>query len=238
MLRGIWAFFVLTIATVVFGLPVVILGPLFPRWTSLSTGMLRSWSSVMLRVVGARVRYHDPAGALRRSRCIFIANHQSNVDIWVLGKVLPQGARFVAKHELFRIPVLGRAMRASGFIPINRSNRAEAVRSLTRAAETIRTGRPVILFPEGTRSRDGKLQPFKKGAFHLALLAGVPVVPVVIRGTFEIMPPKSIRVRPGPVEVQFEEPIDPVGFGSAGPHELLQAVRQVMAQRLDATVES
>ena len=189
----------------------------------------------MLLAVGARVTYHDPHGALRQSRCIYIANHQSNVDIWVLARVMPFGTRFVAKQELFRIPVLGPAMTAAGFIRINRSNRAEAIRSLTRAAESIRGGRPLILFPEGTRSKDGKLQPFKKGAFHLATQAGVPVVPVIIRGTFEIMPPGSIRIRSGPVEVFFERPIDLSEMESDRPRDLLNAVQAVIASRLDRT---
>ena len=189
----------------------------------------------MLLAVGARVTYHDPHGALRQSRCIYIANHQSNVDIWVLARVMPFGTRFVAKQELFRIPVLGPAMTAAGFIRINRSNHAEAIRSLTRAAESIRGGRPLILFPEGTRSKDGKLQPFKKGAFHLATQAGVPVVPVIIRGTFEIMPPGSIRIRSGPVEVFFERPIDLSEMESDRPRDLLNAVQAVIASRLDRT---
>jgi 1-acyl-sn-glycerol-3-phosphate acyltransferase len=237
MLRGIWAFFVLTLATLFFGLPVVLLAPLFPRWTAFPTLMARGWSRVMLLTVGARVTYHDPHGCLRQSRCIFMANHQSNVDIWVLGKVMPVGTRFVAKQELFRIPVLGRAMSAAGFIRVNRSNRSEAIRSLSQAAESIRNGRPVILFPEGTRSRDGSLQPFKKGAFHLATVAGVPVVPVAIRGTFEILRPKSARVRPGKVDVFFEQPIDVTEFGSHRPRDLLTAVHSVIADRLDRTPE-
>ena len=237
MLRGIWAFFVLALVTVIMGLPVVLFAPLFPRWTAFPTKLARGWSRVMLLTVGARVTYHDPHGALRQPRCIYIANHQSNVDIWVMANVMPLGTRFVAKQEMFRIPVPGRAMTAAGFIRIDRSNRAAAIRSLTQAAESIRAGRPLILFPEGTRSRDGKLQPFKKGAFHLAMLAGVPVVPVAIRGTFEIMPPKSTRVRPGPVEVFFERPIDLSEFESDHPHDLLRAVHSVIADRLDRTPE-
>ena len=127
---------------------------------------------------------------------------------------------------------------AAGFIRINRSNRAEAIRSLTKAAESIRNGCPVILFPEGTRTRDGKLQTFKKGAFHLATIAGVPVVPVAIRGTFGIMPPGSIHVRPGPVDVFFEQPIDLARFDSDRPLELLNAVHSVISDRLDRTPES
>jgi len=233
MLRGIWAFFVLGVLTLVLSLPVLILVPLVPRWSGLSMTMARLWSRSMLWIVGARVTYHDPESALQRSECLFIANHISNVDIWALGNVLPLRTRFVVKQELFRIPVLGWAMRAAGFISINRGNRAEAIRSLNRAAETIRGGHPVILFPEGTRSRSGRLQPFKKGAFHLALRAGVPIIPVAIRGTFEIMPPGSLRVQPGPVEVFFEPAIELPADGSVRADDLRQAVHTVIEHRLD-----
>jgi 1-acyl-sn-glycerol-3-phosphate acyltransferase len=233
MLRGIWAFFVLGVTTVLFSLPVLIVVPLVPRWNGLSMRMARYWSRIMLHVVGAKVTYHDPEGALKRSRCVYIANHISNVDIWALGNVLPIRTRFVAKQELFRIPVLGWAMRVAGFISINRANRAEAIRSLTHAAEKIRSGHPVVLFPEGTRSRDGQLQPFKKGAFHLAIRAGVPVIPVAIRGTFEIMPPGALRVRPGPVEVYFEPAVEIPNDGSVRAEGLNQIVHAAIARRLD-----
>jgi len=233
MLRGIWAFFTLGVVSVALSLPVVVILPLVPRWNHLPMVMARLWSRIMLRVVGARVTYHDPHDALGRSKCVFIANHCSNVDIWALARVLPLGSRFVAKQELFRVPVLGWAMAASGFISIDRSNRAEAIRSLRQAAEKVRAGPPVILFPEGTRSRDGRLKPFKKGAFHLAMQAGVPLIPVAIKGTFQIMPPGSLRVRPGPVDVFFEQAVDVTGHEPERSDRLSQTVRAAIARRLD-----
>src|SRR6185436_10580396 len=120
--------------------------------------------------------------------------------------VLPVTTRFVSKRTIFWIPVLGQAMALAGFIPIDRKDRASAIRSLGRATDTIRGGASVILFPEGTRSRDGRLAPFKRGAFHLALQAGVPVVPVSISGTYSVVRPRSIVVHAGPVHVTFAPP--------------------------------
>jgi 1-acyl-sn-glycerol-3-phosphate acyltransferase len=144
---------------------------------------------------------------------IFLANHLSTLDIWVMAPVLPVTTRFVSKRTIFWIPVLGQAMAVAGFIPIDRKDRKSAIRSLSRATETIRRGASVILFPEGTRSRDGRLARFKRGSFHLALEAGVPVVPVAISGTYHVVKPRSIVVRPGPVHVTFAPPIDVATYG-------------------------
>jgi 1-acyl-sn-glycerol-3-phosphate acyltransferase len=164
---------------------------------------------------------------------IFLANHLSALDIWVLAAVLPVTTRFVSKRTIFWIPVLGQAMAVAGFIPIDRQDRASAIRSLSSAAGPIRSGASVILFPEGTRSRDGRLARFKRGAFHLALDAGVPVVPVAIAGTFQVIRPRSIIVRPGPVHVTFAPPIEVAAY--AGDLDGLMAkVRSEIASRLPA----
>jgi 1-acyl-sn-glycerol-3-phosphate acyltransferase len=122
--------------------------------------------------------------------------------------------RFVSKKSIFWIPVLGQAMAVAGFIPIDRSDRTRAIRSLGRASARIRAGASVILFPEGTRSRDGKLGRFKRGAFHLAIDAGVPVVPVAISGTGKVVRPRSIVVRPGPVSVTFSPAIETQAYAN------------------------
>jgi len=141
--------------------------------------------------------------------------------------------RFVSKRTIFWIPVLGQAMSVAGFIPIDRQDRTSAIRSLGRATETIRHGASVILFPEGTRSRDGRLSRFKRGSFHLALEAGVPIVPVAISGTFDVVKPRSFIVRPGPVHVTFAPPVDVAGY--AGDLDGLMAkVRSEIASRLPA----
>lgn len=232
MLRGIWLRFVLIIVTVAIALPTTLLLLIFPRWKGLFVGAGKLWSRIMLASAGARLRVHDLANAYRHDPCVFIANHGSMVDIWVMFTFMPTGTRFVAKQELFKIPIFGWVLRASGCVAIDRGRRREAIRSLQSAGNQIRAGRSVVLYPEGTRSKDGRLGPFKKGAFHLAVKAGVPVVPVSIRGSFEILSPGTWRVNPGVVDVHLDSPIDVAPYQPSNSSGLLTDVRSIIERRL------
>jgi 1-acyl-sn-glycerol-3-phosphate acyltransferase len=227
MLRGLYAFCVLVIITLVCAIPAGVYSLLRPG-SDFAMHAARLWGRTMLRAVGARLEPSGLEHLTARMPCIYVVNHQSNVDIWALLSMIPPPTRFVAKKSLFRIPVLGWAMAATGFIPIDRANRGRAMRSLKAAADKVRAGRPVLLFPEGTRSRSGALQPFKKGPFHLALQAGVPVVPIVISGSWNVLPPKSLRVSPGPVQVRCLPPVEIEEFLPTDYRGLLGKVHEVM----------
>jgi 1-acyl-sn-glycerol-3-phosphate acyltransferase len=231
MLRGIWVRCVLLVMTAVVGTVITLVTLLAPRWSNFLIYAGRFWAWSLLKAAGVRVTYHGRERAHEHEPCIFIANHQSAVDIVAMLGLVPPSTRFVAKQELFRVPVFGWALAASGCVAIDRGNRAEAIRSLGVAAGKIRDGRSVVLFPEGSRSRDGSLAPFKKGAFHLAVQAGVPVVPVAIVGSFDIFPPGSLRVFPGPVEVFVEPPVDATQFQPQDHNGLSAAVRKVIERR-------
>ncbi len=140
---------------------------------------------------------------------VYMFNHQSHLDIPVLYASLPSPTiRFVGKAELFRIPVWGSALRQAEFIEIDRSDRAQAVRALDHAAELVRDGVSIAIAPEGSRSRDGRIQPLKRGGFHLAIGTGAPIVPVAIRGTIDALPRGSRSMRAGvPVRVVIGKPI-------------------------------
>ncbi len=170
-----------------------------------------AWSRLGLWLAGARVEVvrmpEVPAGPV-----IFASNHESALDIWVLFMTLPRSFRFIAKKELFRIPVFGWYLSMGGHIPVDRSNRAQAVASLRRAGATVRAGTSLVVFPEGTRSRDGRVHPFKKGPFVVAKEAGVPVIPVAISGSGAITPSKVIAVHPGTIRIAAGEPVDPAKF--------------------------
>jgi len=211
MLRTLWTVVVLFVATPLFAIPAILISLLRPR-SNVCMIAARGWSRVMLQASGAQVHYSGLAPDRWPEPCVFVSNHQSNVDIWALLAVTPPSTRFVAKQVLFRVPLMGWAMSATGFIPIDRTNRASAIRSLDRAADRVRNGRSILLFAEGTRSISGELQPFKKGPFHLALRAGAPVVPLAIAGSWEVMQPRGLRVRPGRVEVRALPPIDPLPY--------------------------
>ncbi len=159
---------------------------------------------------------------------VYIVNHVSWVDIWMLLVTLPGTTRFVFKKELSRIPFLGPAINAMGHVPLDRGNRGSAFASYDRAAEQIRGGTSAIVFAEGTRSADGRLLAFKKGPFVLAIAAGVPVVPVVCEGSFERLPKGSISPRPGVVTVRIGMPIPTTGLQYSDRDRLADQTRAAM----------
>ena len=232
MLRGLLAVLTFAITTTVLGIAGIVAAFLTGRPTIVFR-LGRLWAKAHLAVMGIRPRYSGLEHAADTAPRIFLANHLSTLDIWVLVPALPVTTRFVSKRSLFWIPVLGQAMMVAGFIPIDRKDRTSAIRSLSRAAATARDGASIVLFPEGTRSRDGRLAAFKRGSFHLAIEAGVPIVPVAISGTYDVVRPRSIVVRPGVVSVTFAPPVDVTAFG--GDIDALMAkVRSEIAGRLPA----
>ncbi len=175
----------------------------FPMWLA-----RRAWSPLCLWVTGCR-RVLERLPPLPDGPLVFASNHESALDIWVLLEKLPRTVRFIAKRELFRIPVFGWYLRLGGHIAVDRKNHVQAVHSLRAAAEKVRAGTSLIVFPEGTRSRDRRVQPFKKGPFALALEARVPVVPVAVSGSAAVTPSGLVAVWPGTIRVAVGDPIDP-----------------------------
>lgn len=159
---------------------------------------------------------------------IFMSNHQSNFDIPVLLAKLTIQFRWLAKAELFKIPLFGLAMQRAGYISIDRFNRESAIESLEKAAGTIKDKASVFIFPEGTRSRDGNIGPFKKGGFVLAVDAGIPIVPVIIHGTWRIMPKQGIRIKPGNVVLEIRKPIETTHYTRKTKEDLMDKVRQII----------
>jgi 1-acyl-sn-glycerol-3-phosphate acyltransferase len=192
------------------------------------------WGRSILAVSGVQVRVEgreriDPGAAF-----ICMSNHQSNFDIPVLLGYLPMPFRWLAKAELFKIPIFGRAMRGAGYIPIDRSDRPAAIDSLRKAADAVRSGVSVVIFPEGTRSPDGRLKPFKKGGFVMAIEAGVPIMPVALRGTFDIMPKSRLLIRPAEVTLAIGAPIATTGYRLHTKETLMEDVRNALQQLLAA----
>jgi 1-acyl-sn-glycerol-3-phosphate acyltransferase len=197
----------------------------------------RAWSRSILAASGIRVAVTGIERIGAGGPYIFMSNHQSNFDIPVLLGHLPVQFRWLAKAELFRIPLFGRAMRGAGYISIDRQDRASAFGSLRQAAEKIRRGVSILMFPEGTRSLDGSLKSFKKGGFVLAIEAGVPIVPVAVRGTYDIMPKHARLIFPRNVVVDIGEPIATAGFALTSKEALMDAVRNAIVLGLAAPEE-
>ena len=172
----------------------------------------RLWSRGVLRFSGVTLEVHREVEINPQTPCVFMSNHQSLYDIPAVIASLPGQARFLTKRSLFRIPVFGWAIRLGGFISIDREDRSRAHESFSSAVARLRAGTSAVVFPEGTRSLDGRLLPFQRGGFLLALRSGLPIVPVGIRGSFEVQPKTSFRVRPGRVAVHYGRPIEVDGY--------------------------
>ncbi len=233
MLRVLWTILVFVVSTAVLGTAAIVTS-LFRPGSDLVFRLGQAWSRLHLRACGARVAYEGLENVPRDRPCVFISNHQSIVDIWALAPVLPTWTRFVAKRSLFRIPIFGWAMALGGFIPIDRGHRGKAMRSLEVAAERVRGGKSVLMFAEGTRSRDGSLLPFKRGAFHLALRANVPVVPIAVSGSGAMLPAGTLRLSPGPVRVSIAPPVDLKPYLPGDAEGLMARVREAIERQLDA----
>lgn len=186
----------------------------------------RLWSSALLKASAIRVQVRYAPGLDPRGSYLFLPNHQSLFDIPVLFATVPGPVRFLAKRSLFRIPIFGWAMKAGGFIPVDRKDRSSAKESFQAAATQLSSGTSVVIFPEGTRALGNVLLPFERGGFLLALKSGLPLVPVGIQGGFAIQPRGSFAIRPGEVEVVFGEPIRAADFGLRRKGELMAEVRR------------
>jgi len=184
-----------------------------------------------LRLAGVRVRV---AGTERipPGTCLFAANHTSAVDGPAIVGAIPRRIAILLKESLFRWPVVGRAFLAARFIPVDRKSRESAITSMDKATVALRNGQSFLIYPEGTRSPDGRLQRFKKGAVMMAINAGVHIVPVACSGAHRVMVKKSLALHPGEILVEFLEPIDAAKYALAQREELNDLVHEAIAKGL------
>lgn len=228
MLRKLFCMFVAAVWSLAI-FPVAILAMIVTLNPSNSVWAVRRlWAPVLLWAGGARMEVIGAENVDPDRPTIYVGNHQSTLDIPAHFVAVPANFRYVAKSQLRWVPLIGWYLALARHIFINRSNRTAAIESLERAAEQIRAGTSIFLYPEGTRSPDGRVLPFKKGPFALALKARVPVCPVTIEGTSTVMPKNSWNITPGPVRVKIGKPIDPTVFGENDREGLARAVRDVI----------
>jgi 1-acyl-sn-glycerol-3-phosphate acyltransferase len=194
--------------------------------------LARLWSRVILGVPGVRVQVSSRVPLDLARPYVFIANHASMIDIWAVFIAVPASFRFIAKKQLSFIPLFGWAMSAGRFIFIDRQNPLAARRSIDEAARRIRAGQSVVVFPEGTRTRDGRLGPFKKGGFRLAIDSGAAIVPIAIKGSRELMPRGAALIRSGTVTVDIGEPMPTAGLKTEDRNKLIDAVHARIAEML------
>jgi 1-acyl-sn-glycerol-3-phosphate acyltransferase len=237
LIRTLWAALNLVVVTAVLAIIVMIAALLRVRNYALYDWAARTWAGRMLRVSGAELEVEGLENVRADEPQIFVANHVSWHDVFALAVAIPKRYRFVAKKELARIPLFGPAWKIAGHIAIDRSDRAAAIQSLNEAGRVLRQDNSsVVIFPEGTRSPDGRLLPFKKGAFMLALHTGVDIVPVAILGTRHILPKGAWRVRPGKIIVRFGEPVRVADYTEETRDALMDEVRRRIERMLEAPV--
>ena len=230
MIRALWFYVVLVISTVYHAAAAIVAGLLGVRHRSggVYDWAGTDWARQILRAAGTPVQAEGLELIPRDRPVLYASNHSSMFDIWALFATLPGSVRFVAKQELFRIPLLGGAMRAAGHVAIDRTHRKRAFEAYDDAARTIQRGVSAVVFPEGTRSRTGELLPFKNAPFGLAIAARVPLVPVYVHDTFEIKPKGRVGLRPKPIRLRVGEPIPTAGLTLNDREQLRDRTRAAM----------
>jgi 1-acyl-sn-glycerol-3-phosphate acyltransferase len=238
MIRTAWFYVVLVVSSVVHATAVIVaaLVGVRRRPGGIYDWGTTDWSRQVLRAAGTPVRISGLERILA-GPVVFASNHSSMFDIWALAATLPGSVRFVAKQELTRVPLVGRAMLTAGHIVIDRAHPARALEGYQRAADVLRSGISAVVFPEGTRSRTGELLPFKNAPFGLAIAAQTPVVPVYVRDTFTILAKGRRRLRPRPIRIEIGDPVSTTGMTLEGRRALRDRVRAAvlaLQARVDA----
>jgi len=188
-----------------------------------------------LAMVGVRVEATGIEKLDPNQTYIFTPNHQSLIEVPLFVTYLGRNPAYLGKKEVFKYPIFGFGIKLIGVVPVDRSNSPAAVESAKLATENLRRGKSYVVYPEGTRSKDGRVAPFKKGAFMMAIDAGVPVVPVTVSGATKIMPKAQIKIFPSTVRITVHTPLSTAGYSKANVSELMEKTREKIFSALDAS---
>lgn len=229
MIRTIYILMWVVLTTIFWGL-IAIFTSFFTRTGNPVHKVARMWARSIMFASRIKVTVNGLANIDPTQSYVYMSNHQSNFDIPVLLAYLPVQFRWLAKAELFKIPIFGRAMRGAGYIKIDRYNQESAFESINEAARKMKNGVSAMIFPEGTRSRDGNIRSFKKGGFVMAVNAGVPIVPIVLKGTWTIMDKSSLIINTGEVSLNILAPIATTGYTRETKDDLIKSVRAVIRE--------
>lgn len=214
-------------------LPVLLLCYL-GKWTNPLMAISKGALHVGKRILGVDLEVHGLEGIDKKVPYVFMANHLSFLDGPLLFMIIPQFVRVILKKEVFRIPIVGQGMRHVGFIPVDRKKLKGGKKSIDKASQIMKEkGFSFLIFPEGTRSRTGSLQPFKRGGFFLAHNSQAPIVPVTINGTYELMPRGSFFINRGKIKVDFHKPLPVGGFEKEKLPSLVERIRGIIQSGLE-----
>ena len=232
MFRTIITMTTIVIMTIVISVLCIIFS-IFGPYTKIINLLAKAWTGSMLLAAGAKLEVEGLEKIDRSKSYIVVGNHQSHFDVFAIFFKLPLTARFMAKKELYKIPIFGWALTATGTVRIDRSNREKSIASMNDALTRIRKGVTVVVFPEGTRSEDGTIKKFKKGGFVLALKGGIPIVPVSISGSRFILGKNKANVKSGKIKMVFGNPIDTTSYSYQDRDKLSQTVREFIVNNYD-----
>ena len=230
MIRTLFTFVFAAVGVVVIMPPLIV-------WTMISGEVQLMYDvfigavRVALKIAGIQVRAEGVEN-IPEGTCVFASNHCSNLDPVAMVPKIPKRVSLLAKTDVFKIPILSKAFRQGGVIPVDRKNREAAAESVDEAVESLKRGLSFVIFAEGTRSRDGRLQPFKRGAFVMAIRAGVPVVPVSLAGTQKLLRKGDWKLYPGEVTVKFGLPLDASQYAMEDRQRLLEETYEAVAANL------
>jgi 1-acyl-sn-glycerol-3-phosphate acyltransferase len=230
MIRALFVIVITFLYILIVGLPFLLYA-----WLTKNTDKLYHIGMVGARMAlwlsGVQLEVHGLEKIPHGHAAIYMPNHQSNCDPPAVISLLPP-VLVMAKQEFFRIPILGTAMLRRGFIPVDRQNRERAIAAVEQAVQSLKAGNSFMAFPEGTRSRDGRLQEFKKGLFVMAIKAGALIVPVSVSGARHVMPKGKFAIHPGRVRITFHDPISAANYDLADRRALIRVTRQAILQGL------
>ena len=205
----------------------------FDRTGAMQHWCARWWCRLIAWSIFARIRVYGTENVSADQNYVYMANHSSLIDTPAMFAYLPHQFRIMAKKELFYVPFMGWHLWSAGNFPIDRSDPRKTAKSLRKVIDGIRAGKSLAVFPEGTRTPDGRLQEFKHGAFKIAMRAGVSIVPVSIRGTFKLLPKTTLAPRPGRVDVIIGKPIDTREYSEKNLNELISRTRAAIQANLE-----
>lgn len=227
MIRSIFVVTMAVIITAFLSSSVVILS-LFPSSGMMSRRIARFWAKIILCFSQIKVEVIGRENIITERPQIFMANHQGDFDIPIFLAHIPVDFLWTAKKELFRVPIFGRVMRKAGYIEIDRQDREKAMKGLEEAGGEINKGVSIATFPEGTRSSDGKILPFKQGMFHIAIQTGIPIVPITIIGSDKIMPKGTLKVSRGEIIMVIDKPVEAGEYTIESRTALIEKVREII----------
>jgi 1-acyl-sn-glycerol-3-phosphate acyltransferase len=219
-------------ATILFGIP-ALLSAIIDRTGRTPYRIGQTWARIILKLNGVRVRVEGLSNIDKKTSYVFISNHQSNLDGLAIGTALPSPLRFVIKKSLLKIPIMGQAFKLGRMIPIDRSDGQKAIETINRYGRELKNGISALFFGEGSRSRDGKLQPFKKGGIIFSITSRLPLVPVTVINSFNLMPSGAFHIRKGTITIVIGKAISTSGYGPEHADQLRERAWTIISENLN-----